>query len=52
MSPKSCTQFYQERIEISRVQVRCPESHRQTELVPEVTPAEVGHLKLFYVDTC
>ena len=50
MSPKSFIQFHQEGTEISWVQVRCPETkkqrNRQTDLVLEVTPPEVGHLKM------
>ena len=51
MSPKSFIQFHQEGTEISWVQVRCPETkkqrNRQTNLVLEVTPPEVGHLKMW-----
>ena len=50
MSPKSFIQFHQEGTKISRVQVRCPERDRDTEkhtnLVLEVTPPDVGHLKI------
>ena len=49
MSPKSFIQFHQEGTKISRVQVRCPERDKDTEkhtdLVLEVAPPEVGHLK-------
>ena len=49
MSPKSFIQFHQEGRKILGVQVRCLQTHRQTHrqanLVPEVAPPEVGHLK-------
>ena len=55
MCPKSFIQFHQEGTKILQVQVRCPdtdrETEKQTDLVPEVAPPEVVHLKKIKLDT-
>ena len=47
MYPKSFIQLYQEVRKILEVQVRClQDTDTQTDLVLEVAPPEVGHLKM------